>query len=151
MVDDDGNTSYLPHSILRTIINNIPCQHTFLMMDVCFGGTFDQNLTKHRGGNRKTNVYQEISQQQFIARKLQFKTRKFVTSGGKEYVPDGKPGHHSPFARKILEALRNNGGNDNILTYTELLNYVERVQPSPHHGEFGDNEPGSDFLFIIKQ
>lgn len=150
LLDDDGNTSYLPHSILRTIINNIPCQHTFLMMDVCFGGTFDQNLTKHRGGNGRTNVYQEISQQQFIARKLQFKTRKFVTSGGKEYVPDGIPGNHSPFARKILEALRNNGGNDNILTYTELLNYVERVQPSPHHGEFGDNEPGSDFLFIVK-
>jgi hypothetical protein len=147
--DDDGNTSYLPHSILRTVINNISCEHTFLMMDVCFGGTFDQQLAKHRGGGN--NLYQDVSQQQYVSRKLQFKTRKFITSGGKEYVPDGIPGNHSPFARKVLEALRNNGGSDMILTFTELLNYVERAQPNPHFGEFGDNEPGSDFLFILKQ
>ncbi len=146
--DDDGNTSYIPHSILRTIINNISCEHTFLMMDVCFGGTFDQKLGKHRGG--QNDIYKDVSQQQYIARKLQFKTRKFITSGGKEYVPDGIPGNHSPFMRKVLEALRNGGGSDGVLTFTELLNYVEHAQPNPHFGEFGDNEPGSDFLFIQK-
>ncbi|MCP4522443.1 MAG: caspase family protein [Cytophagales bacterium] len=149
LVDDDGNTSYIPHSILRTIINNIPCEHTCLMMDVCFGGTFDQNLSKHRGGGN--NISQNTSSEQFIARKLEFKTRKFITSGGKEYVPDGRAGNHSPFARRVLEALRNNGGKDYILTFSELIGYVEHATPTPHHGEFGENEPGSDFLFIAER
>ena len=61
----------------------------------------------------------------FIERKKKYKTRLYLTSGGKEYVPDGRPGHHSPFARKFLEALRNYGGNDGILTVNEIIQYVK--------------------------
>ena len=78
------------------------------------------------------------------------KTRIYLTSGGKEYVPDGRPGAHSPFARKFLDALRHYGGEDKILTFNEILSYVDKVTPEPTHGEFGNNEPGSDFLFISK-
>jgi hypothetical protein len=73
-----------------------------------------------------------------------------LTSGAKEYVPDGRPGEHSPFVRKFLDALRNYGGEDKILTLEEISTYVERVNPQPRLGEFGANEPGSDFLFIVK-
>lgn len=148
---DEGNTSYLSHSTLRTVINNIPCDHVFLMMDVCFGGTFDPNLVSrghHRGGD--DGVYGELSRKQYIQHKLQYITRMYMTSGGKEYVPDGRPGFHSPFVRKILEALRSHGGEDKILTFSEILHYLERVQPEPRWGEFGDNEPGSDFMFIVR-
>ncbi|MBZ4171027.1 hypothetical protein JYG45_24325, partial [Escherichia fergusonii] len=72
----------------------------------------------------------------------------YLTSGGKEYVPDGRPGQHSPFARKFLEALSTYGGADRILTYKEILGVVESVIPEPRYGEFGDNQPGSDFIFI---
>src|SRR5579859_7079000 len=41
--DDPGRNSYLRHSVLRSTISNNPCQHIFLVMDVCFGGTFDEN------------------------------------------------------------------------------------------------------------
>jgi hypothetical protein len=77
-------------------------------------------------------------------------TRKYLTSGSKEYVPDGRPGEHSPFARKLLDALRNYGGDDKILTLEEISTYVEKVSPQPRLGEFGINEPGSDFLFMVK-
>ncbi|MBP6721260.1 MAG: hypothetical protein KA239_02995, partial [Bacteroidia bacterium] len=86
----------------------------------------------------------------FINRKLQFKTRRYLTSGGKEYVPDGAPGSHSPYARKFLDALRNYGGHDRIMTLAELVLYFERLMPEPRFGEFGGNEPGSDFLFIAR-
>lgn len=147
--DDDGNKSYISHSSLRTIINNIPCKHTFLVMDVCFGGTIDPFIasSSHRGGN---DIPNEISHEDFVERKLKFKTRKYLTSGGKEYVPDGAPGAHSPFARKFLEAMRNYGGHDRILTLAELVLYFERTMPEPRFGEFGGNEPGSDFLFIAR-
>ena len=147
--DDDGNKSYISHSTLRTIVNNIPCKHTFLVMDVCFGGTIDPFIasSSHRGNDDAPN---EITHEDFVERKLKFKTRKYLTSGGKEYVPDGAPGAHSPFARKFLEGLRNYGGGDRIITLGELVLYFERLQPEPRFGEFGGNEPGSDFLFIAR-
>lgn len=147
--EDEGNDSYISQSTLRTIINNIPCEHLFLVMDVCFGGTIDPFIAQggHRGG---ADQYKELSETEFITRKMRFRTRRYLTSGGKEYVPDGTPGQHSPFARKLLEALRNYGGHDKILTLSEMLIYFERVIPEPRFGEFGTNQPGSDFLFIAK-
>ncbi len=141
---DEGRTSYISHSNLRTIINNIPAQHIFLAMDVCFGGTFDPSIAS-RG---VASEYAEVQREVFIKRKMQYKTRLYLTSGGKTYVPDGRPGYHSPFARRFLEALRSLGGEDGILTYREILGTIEKVTPEPRFGEFGDNEPGSDFLFI---
>lgn len=146
---DEGNESYIPHSSLRTIINNIPCRHTFLVMDVCFGGTIDPFIAQ--GGSRgNLGGGKEMTETEFIERKMKFKTRRYLTSGGKEYVPDGTPGHHSPFTRKFLEGLRNYGGQDKIVTLGELTIYFERLLPEPRFGEFGSNEPGSDFLFIAR-
>ena len=145
--DDVSKITYLSHSNLRTIVNNIPCRHILLLMDVCFGGTFDPVLAS---SSRAAGMYADVSDKEFIKRKKQYVTRLYLTSGGKEYVPDGRPGHHSPFARKLLEALRNYGGEDKILTINELLHFIEKVEPQPRFGEFGDNEPGSDFLLISK-
>ncbi|MBI1768725.1 MAG: caspase family protein [Bacteroidetes bacterium] len=145
--NDDAKTTYLSHNRLRSIINNIPCEHIFLAMDVCFGGTFDQAIA-HRGVDEE--VYKEASQAEMVTRKLTYKTRRYLTSGGKEYVPDGRPGMNSPFARKLLEALRSRGGKDALLTLGEINTFVEALKPQPRAGEFGDNAPGSDFIFVIK-
>ncbi len=146
-INDLVGDSYISHSAYRDYINNIPSRHIFVMIDACFGGTFDQMLA--RAGSRGADaMFFELSRTEFIERKLKYKTRKYLTSGGKEYVPDGRPGAHSPFARKVLEALRNYGGNDKILTYTEFMTYFEALNPQPRSGEFGENEPGSDFIFV---
>lgn len=147
--DDISKTSYLSHSNLRTMVNNIGCEHIFLVMDVCFGGTFDPHLATagHRGA---MEMYADIPRDEFIKRKTKYKTRLYLTSGGKEYVPDGRSGFHSPFARRFIEALRKYGGEDGVLTSAEILQYVEKVNPQPRFGEFGDNEPGSDFILISK-
>jgi hypothetical protein len=147
-MDDLGKTSYLSHSNLRTMINNIDCPHIFLVMDVCFGGTFDPQLAAtHRGAAVQ---YADISTDEFVKRKLKYKTRLYLTSGGKEYVPDGRPGFHSPFARRFIESLRHYGGEDGVLTTSEILQFVEKVNPQPRFGEFGNNEPGSDFILVVK-
>lgn len=143
--NDESRVSYLSHSDLRSIINNIPCKHIFLTLDVCFGGTFDP-LVAARGAAS----YQAVNRETYIKRKMSHRTRLYITSGGKTYVPDGRPGHHSPFARRFIEALRGFGGEDGILTFNELVSFTEKVMPEPHYGEFGVNEPGSDFLFIYE-
>lgn len=147
--NDEAKTSYLSHNRLRSIVNNIPCEHIFLAMDVCFGGTFDAALASSRGAGAD-EVYKEQGTAEFITRKLTYKTRRFLTSGGKTYVSDGIPGKHSPFAKNFLEALRSHGGRDGILTLPELYTYVERLKIQPRFGEFGDNAPGSDFIFVAK-
>jgi hypothetical protein len=147
--NDEAKTTYLSHNRLRSIVNNIPCDHIFLAMDVCFGGTFDAALASSRGAGAE-EVYKEQGTAEFITRKLTYKTRRFLTSGGKTYVSDGIPGKHSPFAKNFLEALRSRGGRDGILTLPELYTYVERLKIQPRFGEFGDNAPGSDFIFVAK-
>lgn len=143
-VDDTGET-YLAFSYLRTAIDNNPSRHVFLVMDACFGGTFDQAIAK-RGED--DNMYTEITQSEYIAKKLKYKTRLYLTSGAKEYVPDGRAGKHSPFASKLIEGLRGYGGKNKVITSKQLFWYVERVKPEPRFGTFGDNEPGSEFVFV---
>ena len=95
-------------------------------------------------------MYREQNQSEFITRKLTYKTRKFLTSGGKQYVSDGIPGKHSPFAKSFIDALRSRGGRDGILTLPEIFTYVEKLKIQPRFGEFGDNAPGSDFIFVSR-
>lgn len=147
LVNDEGKTSYLSHNRLRSIVNNIPSQHIFLTMDVCFGGTFDEQLASARGMDE---IYKEKDQSEYISQKLLTKTRKYLTSGGKTYVSDGIEGQHSPFARKFIEALNSQGGSDGILTVSELYTYVEKLSIQPRLGSFGDNQLSSDFLFVVK-
>ncbi len=144
--NDKAKTSYISHNRLRSVINNIPCEHIFLTMDVCFGGTFDPVIAKERGG-----IYEETTQTEFLIRKLSYKTRKYLTSGGKTYVSDGIAGKHSPFTVKLLQAFKESGGGDRILTLEEIKTYVEKLTPEPRSGSFGDDNLASDFVFVAKQ
>lgn len=143
-INDETKESYFAHTSLRDYLETIPCNHVFLVMDACFGGTFDQQLAK-RG--EEDAVYSVESQDEFINRKLQYKTRKFITSGGKVYVADGRPNQHSPFAKLFMEALRSYGGSNRVLTISEIWSQVEIARNKPTTGEFGSNEPGSEFVF----
>lgn len=145
--NDKSRTTYISHNRLRSVINNIPCEHIFLTMDVCFGGTFDPVIARARG----LETYAEQSETEFLVRKLSYKTRKYLTSGGKEYVSDGISGKHSPFALKIIQALKENGGGkDRVLTISEIKTYVEKLPNEPRFGSFGDDSPASDFVFVAK-
>jgi hypothetical protein len=144
--NDRSKTSYISHSRLRTVINNIPSEHVFLAMDVCFGGTFDPLVARERGND----TYSETNINEYLVRKLSYRTRKYITSGGKTYVSDGIAGKHSPFALKFLQALKEGGGSDRILTLSELKSYVEKLTPEPRFGGFGEDNVASDFVFVSK-
>jgi hypothetical protein len=147
-LNDEAKESYISHTNLRTIIGSIPSNHIFLTMDVCFGGTFDRAVAKR--GADDDGMYADIETNEFVERKLRHKTRLYVTSGGKNYVKDGRAGAHSPFARKFIEALRTYGGRDKVLTTQDIWVYLETLPMEPHRGEFEGNEPGSDFVFVAK-
>ncbi|MBP9926020.1 MAG: caspase family protein [Cyclobacteriaceae bacterium] len=145
--NDKGRATYIPHSILRARIDNIKCEHIFLAMDVCFGGTLDPEFSKQR------SVYDAASDTDLLLRKLSLHTRKFLTSGSKEYVPDGVAGSHSPFASLFIQALNETGGKGGrIFTLLDLYPYFQRLQTSPRYGSFSvKDEPTSDFVFVVSQ
>lgn len=145
---DKAKTTYISHSNLRSYINNINCNHILLTMDVCFGGTFDPAIARSRALESSS----ELNINEFLVRKLSKKTRKYITSGGMEYVSDGVVGQHSPFAMRFIEALKSRGGQDGILTISEILPFLEKIrQHEPRSDGFGDDEKGSDFVFVAKQ
>jgi len=134
--------SYITHAELRSFISSIPCKHTLYIADACFGGTIDPKIA-NRGGK---DIFK--NRQDYVSRIMSYTTRKYLTSGGKEYVPDGKQGGHSPFMRRLLEALRSEGGEDGILTLEEIESYLTDIKPVPCTGELESNDPGSNFIFI---
>lgn len=145
--DDKGKTSYLAHSLLRSSLDKIPCPHIFLTMDVCFGGTFDPKLS----GVRADEMTDEDADKKYLANKLIKRTRKFLTSGSKDYVSDGIQGKHSPFAAKFIQALREiGGGGGRLLTLNELNTYFQKLPGEPRSGSFGSDESNSDFVFVAK-
>ena len=145
---DENRLSYISYSELRTILDNMKVQHVLLVLDTCYGGTFDPKWTPSQ--LRGDDLYAGIPREEFVHRKLRYETRRYITSGGKEYVPDGRPGQHSPFVRAFLEALRTLGGSNGFLTTDSVYEHMQQLQPEPHRNEFGKNEPGSDFLFVTK-
>ncbi|MCH7514921.1 MAG: caspase family protein [Bacteroidetes bacterium] len=147
--DDPSRKTYITHKVLSDRIDNIPNQHIFLTLDACFSGTFDPAFGRHKG-IEEDKMYADVSRLTLISRKLELKTRRFITSGGKEYVPDGRPGMNSPFAARFLEALRSDGGRDGIVTISDIITYVELVNPQPRYGAFGTNQSPSEFVFEKK-
>ncbi|NNE34570.1 MAG: caspase family protein, partial [Rhodothermales bacterium] len=147
--DDTYKDTMVQYNWIRRRLANAASDHVLLVLDVCYGGTFAEQLGS---GNARSGdeLYQSVSTAELVNRKLKYRTRRYVTSGGKERVPDGVPGEHTPFVRRLLEALRTYGGEDGVLTMSEVYSYLERVDPEPRAGEFDRNEPGSDFLFIAK-
>lgn len=147
--DDKAHSSYLDFSRLDKIIDNLPARHIFLVLDVCYGGAFDERVTKW-ARDRGADEYADVEAQKYIQRKLEVKGRLYLTSGQITSVPDGKPGRNSPFARKFIEVLRTYGGKEQLITTGKIVENVERLEPEPRFGEFGDSKPGADFLFIPK-
>ena len=148
---DRFRDTFVSHEDVRAILERLDCRHVLLVVDSCFSGTLDPSIAMATSGRASGDVmYEGIPRDEYIARKMEFATRRYITAGGKEFVPDGRPGEHSPFARQLLAALRNLGGDDGILTFEEIVLYLERVEPQPLSGELLGNEPGSSFILVTQ-
>jgi len=150
--EDPFYDTYLSHGTVRTILERLDCDHVLLLVDSCFGGTLDRSIAMAPSGGRRggDGAYPLATPSELVARKLAYRTRRWITAGGNEYVPDGRPGEHSPFARQVLTALRTFGGADGVLTLEEMQAYIEKAKPQPRFGELLGNEPGSSFVFVTQ-
>lgn len=141
--NDALQDSYLSYLRLQRWIETLPCKHILLAIDACFSGTFDDDIAlKGEPGKRpEQNNWRE----QYISQALQYRSRLFMASGAKVRTPD-----KSAFAEQFLNALRSFGGDDRLVSSTELWGYVQRANPKPCVAKFGDHEAGGDFLLVMR-
>lgn len=144
--EDTNRLTYESYDDLAAKIDAIPVKHLLLILDACFGGAFDSHIGEDR--IRGNEDYSEIPLSDLFARKMDMTTRKYITSGGKTYVPDGAPGKHSPFVRNLLSALSSDSGGRGYLTFANIQAGVQATKPEPYGGDWGNYDPGSDFFFI---
>lgn len=142
---DLQGATWVSHDFIRNTLDHSNSHHVFLVIDACFSGTISPAIALSRGEVSTLSIYETV------ARKIQLKTRKYLTSGGKEYVPDGEPGHHSPFAGALIRALQSKGVlTGGMLTIKELRIAVQGLEPRPRSGDFdyGSGDPEGEFFFI---
>lgn len=144
----DERKSAYPYSELREDIDNIPCPHILLILDVDFGATFDASLSESRTPAQE----REISTEELIKRRRQYRSRLYISSADQKTEARAE-NEHSAFADKLLEALRSGGGANGVLTWSELSHSLEKLDPEPRGGVFPkslNTDPEGDFLFVRK-
>lgn len=152
--EDYFKRSYTQFHTLVQFLENTSCEHIMMLVDVCYGGSIrDAAIMRENECYAKSeinwgNLYAELDDAAFIRRSLECPVRRYITSGTKYYaVPDGVSGEHSPFARKVIETLKNNPGGS-VKTGHDLFGAIQRLTPQPSAGRFGRDVSTADFLFI---
>lgn len=148
---DPTRDSYLSFNGLSRIFNNLPSRQVMVLLDVCFGGTFGDKVVKTVQSDKEVKVNPN---EPFVSKKLRLRTRRFISSGGKNTVPDKdlspQFANHSPFAVLLLEALRTKGLN-NYLTSSQIYAMIQdKLTSGPLIGDFGDVQRGSEFVLVGK-
>jgi tetratricopeptide (TPR) repeat protein len=123
------------------------CRHVFLVLDVCFGGgIFDNNQALLYKG--KDDGVDSIKREMMrLEQILKAKSRIYLTSGGDTFVADGRPGFHSPFAFRIIQALEDPLKNHkSYITLKDLVDYISDLpkEQQPRYGPFGDSDRNAD-------
>lgn len=159
--NDPYRNSYIQYSKLSRMVNKLPAQQVLMILDVCFGGSFNERVIKNNAGgliesriarnetNSQSELYKDLNSENYFSLKMKKKTRLYISSGP-ESVPDGYKGKHSPFAFRLLEALQTKGGDQKMLTAGDLYQYVKKLPSGPLMGSFGDDVQGSEFILLAK-
>ena len=138
--NDLALNTYVSYSYIRDFLDGLSCARIMLVLDVCYGGTFDRDigfdkdidfdrdiaLNMEENPTSRGNGTRGLQQRLDLKETLKAKTRWYLSSGGKEEVQDGFGLEHSPFAASLLALLRDEASKDKVLTIPE----IERQLPS---------------------
>ena len=111
--DDPSHASYISYARLKQDLDRLTCPRILLVLDVDYGGTFDDNIALGKGtaGNDSPSTKDDVTAkghqpQLDLAETLQVKTRWYLSAGGKEKVQDGEGLPNSLFALSLLTLLK---------------------------------------------
>lgn len=137
-VSEEDWPDYLSNDLIKGYLNRIPSFHTFLIADSCFSGSLfiDKNREKFTGDRRETEA-----------------SRWGLTSGKREVVSDGPPGHHSPFAAALLDVLEKAEQPPSVMYICHMV--LEKVQANEMQTPMGSplavkGHQGGQFVFHFR-
>jgi hypothetical protein len=148
LAEDSNQGSYLRQSMFRIMADAMPSKHVLVVIDSCFSGAFAGPV---KAGPDRGPIDEPGEGWSFVDTIMNYPTRRFLTSGGLQYVSDGVTGHHSPFAKKLLSALGARLHGRNFLLISDLegpMKLMQPVRPIPVWGELATNDRRSDFIFF---
>ncbi len=128
------------HPLLEDLVSSIPCRHITLALDACYSGTFEGE----KGRPNEQPWEREGDCMTKTASALQYKSRLYLTSGGKERTPI-----NSQFAAKWLDALQNRN-SDGVLSHADLVAVVSDATPIPRYGKFKAHESRGILCLCIR-
>ncbi|HEX4875090.1 MAG TPA: caspase family protein, partial [Chitinophagaceae bacterium] len=123
---DPLRNTYIQHTKLKKMINKMPAKQLLVLLDICHGGVFDENVL----GKTRDNPAASITNRnvlQLLKDKSPLVTRKVLSSVGKESAFDGKAGKHSPFATYLLKILNARGGTEGIITLSDIYALLQKA------------------------
>jgi len=147
---DYESSRMMGFSRIRNVLEVSPIRHVLLIMDVCYGGTFEATggFQGMLGGAAK----QKADRDEIIVRALKARSRIYITSGdAKHEVSDGEPGGHSPFTTALLAELATRGGPQRLMDVATLYQNLRGELPlEPRAGYFDrtGTEQNADFVLI---
>ncbi|MCB0838685.1 MAG: SUMF1/EgtB/PvdO family nonheme iron enzyme [Bacteroidetes bacterium] len=133
----EKRSQYIANTRIRDILKDIRSHHTYLIVDSCFSGSMIL-----RGKNQTEDLITILP------------SRRVLTSGRKQVVSDGPKGGHSPFAKCIIEYLKNKPGEG--ISALDLEYHVQKNTPrtAKQHPEaafiFGLGDQSGQFVFTPK-
>jgi hypothetical protein len=148
--NDPGHVTLIPHATIMQYVDRIKANHVLLILDACFAGTLDRKVAESAfRGDGVLDEYAHASLLELLKRKEPRRTRRYFASGGNDFVPDGIPGHHSPFMAALLVALNSAADRKGYATLEDIQLGLNTVKPEPRWGDIADeNDPGADFILL---
>lgn len=149
--EDPLRNSYIQHTKLKKMINKIPAKQILVLLDICHGGVFDDEVR-----NDPTSRITNRNVLELLRTNSSYTVRKVLSSVGLEAAFDGKAGKHSPFAAYLISILNAKGGVEGIVTLSDILALLQKaslnetatLKISPHLADFGSNDPLGEFILI---
>ena len=133
----NNDADYIPNSYLLSLLRRMEARHIFVVADACFSGA----------------LFAESSRG-YIENVEQLKSRWALTSGRLEYVSDGSAGQHSPFAKVLIDYLKDT--RKQRFPVSELVQHV-KVETANTSSQTPIGNPlksigdeGGEFIFYKK-
>lgn len=148
-IPSDGEASnssnWFANDELKRILKTMKTQHILVIADACFAGT----LTRSGGSGVNSLInWDEILPNTMLKSRYGLKSRKVLTSGALEQVPD-----KSVFLESLVQILERNSLKYMVSEqlFDKVKRSIEKQTPLLSVITESGNEIGSDFIFRLKE
>ncbi len=148
---DCGRGCYAFDNLKRSLFGS-EARHILVMLDVCYGGTFDLRVALGRDSNERGPPDPE-GLRRLLRDYAQYPSRLVFASVGKSKTSDGQSGAHSPFMASLLATLSRPGQNgvvslDRLFIAMQEGVETAKVQRPTEFEARTRHHPNGTFLFI---